>query len=107
MSAAIALVESRAGAAEFIAGAARRYWANDNSAVKRVARVVKRGERTAENYWNGKVTPGVPEFLLLAMEIPELRAAVAQLLKLDVNHDPAALKLLDEIRRYAETRRGE
>ena len=92
-----ALIDTRSTAAEAIAEATRAHYGNDNSPVKRLARVVRREERTAENYWQGKSCPGVPEFLRLAMEVPELRAAVAQLLKLDITHDPRAHRLMQQI----------
>lgn len=96
---AAALLDTRSTAAEFIGDIVRAHFANDNSGLKRVARIVRRGERTAEGYWQGKSAPGVPEFLRLAQEVPELRAAVAALLQLDINRDPRALAIIDYVER--------
>lgn len=92
---AAALLDTRSTAAEFIGEIVRSHFANDNSGLKRVARIVRRGERTAEGYWQGKSAPGVPEFLRIAQEVPELRAAIAALLQLDINRDPRALAIMD------------
>lgn len=39
-------------------------------------------------------------FLALAQQNPELKAWVAKLLNMDMQHDPRALALLDQIERY-------
>ena len=88
---------------QFVSDALRRHVGQSKAGAKVIARIANSNERAAENWLQARNAPDVTHFLRLAMEVPELKSAVAQLLNLG-DHDPQKLRLMQEIERYAASR---
>ncbi len=80
----------------------------DPRPAKQLARDVGCVPRQVENWRAGESLPNLPNFLALAREIPELRAAALRWLEADRESDPEAerltLELLQTMQRHLEAR---
>jgi hypothetical protein len=94
MSAAVALIEQE--------GQAIVQKATMREPAKVVALRVGATPRQVYNWREGECQPRWPQFIALALEYPELRAAVARWLNLTDKNAPDAAAALDAIRRLVE-----
>lgn len=99
MGLALALVDCPRTAAEFVGDVLQGEYGPLKSTTKVVARVANANQRSAENWLQKKVCPNVPAFLRLAMQTPELNAAVVWLMQHGAAH-PEASKRITQMERY-------
>lgn len=90
MNAALALVQDERSAAVVVGDALQSEYGPLKGTTKHVARAANSNERSAENWLQSKVCPNVPRFLRLAMQVPELNAAVMWLMQNGPAHPKAA-----------------
>lgn len=98
MSAAAALIEREYR--EIVPELLRR----EQRSAKVIALRVGSTPRAVENWKQGDNGPQVPSFIMLAREIPELKAVVRRWLELEEQHDPEAERLLNDLARYMQKR---
>lgn len=77
-----------------------------DSPVKRIARIANSNVRAAENWWQGKNSPGAVHLLRLAAQVPELKAEVRRLLGLTADLDPELEQAAMELMRQFSKRMG-
>lgn len=107
MSQALALVQDPRAAAQYVGDILTIAYGPLKGTAKHIARVANANERSAENWIQKKVCPNVPTFLLLAMQVPELNAAVTWLMQNGPGH-PEAQRHMAEMERYLHVHpRGE
>ena len=99
MGQALALVSSPREAAEFVGDVLSFTYGPLKGTTKVVARVANANQRSAENWLQKKVCPNVPAFLRLAMQTPELNAAVRWLMEHGASH-PEASKRIEKMEAY-------
>lgn len=102
MGAALALVSNSRSAATFVADVLQSTFGPMKGTTKLVARAANANERSAENWLQRKVCPNVPSFLRLAMQTPELNAAVMWLMQNGPAH-PDAAKRISAMESYLAT----
>ena len=102
MSAALALIRDSRSAAEYTGAALNATYSKFKGAAKIIGRIGGSTDRNGENWMQGKVCPGVPRFLRIAMQTPELNSAVIWLMQHGME-SPEARKLIDRMERYAAT----
>lgn len=101
MTAALALVRDERAAAAYVGDALNTEYGPLKGTTKHIARAANSNLRSAENWLQRKVCPNVPRFLRLAMQCPELNAAVIWLMQNGPAH-PQAAKRIEEMERYLE-----
>lgn len=99
VSGALALVQDNRAAAEFVGDVLTIEYGPLKSTTKHVARAANANIRSAENWLQRKVCPNVPAFLRLAMQVPELNAAVIWLMRHGPGH-PEFEKVSANVERY-------
>jgi hypothetical protein len=101
MTAALALIEGNREAADFVGNVLYVEFGPLKGTTKHAARAARSNERSAENWLQKRVCPDVPRFLRLAMNVPELNAAVMWLLKNGPAH-PEAQRRIEAMESYIE-----
>lgn len=86
MTLALALVQDQRAAAQLVGDILTIEYGPLKSTTKHIARAANANERSAENWLQRKVCPNVPAFLRLAMQVPELNAAVCWLMQNGPGH---------------------
>lgn len=99
MNTALALIQDNRAAAMVVQESLHVEYGPLKGTTKHVARAANANERTAENWLQARVCPEVPKFLRLAMQVPELNAAVSWLMRHGTAH-PRAQVIIAEIERY-------
>ena len=69
--------------------------------AKRVANDLGISHRTVERWTQREAAPSLHEFLNACQVVPELNAAVRQLLQMETSHDPEAQRALNALHRMA------
>lgn len=103
MNAALALIEGNREAALFVQDKLQVAYGPLKGTTKHVARAANANERSAENWLQARACPEVPRFLRLAMQVPELNAAVTWLMQNGPAH-PKAAAIMASMGRYLEAR---
>lgn len=99
MNAALALVQDNRSAAVAVSQYLHAEFGPLKGTTKHAARAANANERSAENWLQARVCPDVPKFLRLAMQVPELNAAVMWLMQNGSGH-PDADKLIRATESY-------
>lgn len=103
MNGALALVQDNRSAAVFVGEKLQDEYGPLKGTTKHVAKAANSNARSAENWLQARVCPDVPRFLRLAMQVPDLNAAVMWLLRNGPAH-PEAQRRIAAMERYLEQR---
>jgi hypothetical protein len=101
MSVALALIQDDRSAAAFVGDRLHEKYGPLKGTTKHVARAANSNLRSAENWLQKTVCPGVPRFLRLAMQVPELKSAVKWLLDHGMDH-PDAARIIGRMEKLTE-----
>jgi hypothetical protein len=102
MNAALSLVQDNRAASAFVRDALQSEYGPLKGTTKHVARAANSNARSAENWLQARVCPDVPKFLRLAMQVPELNAAVMWLMQNGPAH-PKASRIIATMEQYMST----
>jgi len=88
---------SRTAFAERVMGLLRQGYSEIRDPIKAIARDADATPKAAKNWWEGQNLPGLWHFRQIAVNRPDLHAAVAELFEMEATLDPELDRKMSEV----------